>query len=139
MPRTYFQCSKLTWLGSNPIGAKLPLRKEAEITMRYGARTNTSRATSNIWEIPSRTILFCWEVIGQARTLLPRQPHRSNGSRAGFACFPQAMGRTRRGGPQALQFLRLRTKTRNRVRRRTPRLDPIARLFGSARPADRVR
>src|SRR5580704_3200082 len=65
MPSTYFQCSKPTWPGSNPIGTKLPLRKEAEITMRYGARTNTSRATSNRREMPSRIVLFCWESLGE--------------------------------------------------------------------------
>src|SRR4029077_3371653 len=63
MPRTYFQCSKLTLSGSNPLGAKLPLRKEAETTMRYGTRTNASRAISTTWEIPSRSTVFCWEFI----------------------------------------------------------------------------
>src|ERR1700751_6479246 len=63
IPRTYFQCSRLTLSGSRPFGAKLPRRREAETTITYGTRTRISRPISNACEITNRLAVFCSGVI----------------------------------------------------------------------------
>src|SRR5258708_1887066 len=56
-----FQCSRLTLSGSNPFGAKLPFRREAETTITYGTNTNARRLITMTCEIASRATAFCCE------------------------------------------------------------------------------